>query len=149
MGFTLPKDGQVRREDLSSNDKLRKQLLGKDYEKHTKAMTKNAGKPGLSMPANGNKYQPTPLKRTIEDDSEDDGGRSSLGKPKPKKRRDGESDEDGPKGIEVVAKKTDTRTSAAAPRKNVNYLDEVLTKKTEKKRKKRKNKHKDQENAHG
>lgn len=100
------------------------------------------------MPVGSNKYKPTPFKRTIEDDSEDDVGRSSLGKPKPKKRREYSPEEAVINNSEPAVNTSDGKANSPPRRKNKNYLDEVLAEKTEKKRKKGKKKHKHVSNGH-
>ncbi|KAL8796757.1 MAG: hypothetical protein Q9182_007300 [Xanthomendoza sp. 2 TL-2023] len=155
LGAKVPedfRDGDIKRQKLSSNDVLRRQLLGKDH-----ARLSNKGGQGQGnqttvggLPPIGSKPRPPSIKRRREDESSsgDEGGRSSLGKEKQKKSveiiepgelegvdRDVTNDEVSPRQREKAAK--------SSKRAN-NYLDEVLSQKKEKKIKKRKKRKIDQ-----
>lgn len=144
----MPKDGEVRRENLSSNDKLRKQLLGKDYVKKLKNGTKAATTLGSGQWQGGSKPKPSsvPTKRAADDDdSEDEGGRSSLGK-----TVKGTGTKAGSKTAEEATleiKQMDGGGSEAETKplkRPSNYLDEVLAERSLKKRKKSKKRKKAQ-----
>ena len=134
LGGVIPKDGEMKREELSSNDKLRKQLLGNDYaRKHAdrNRRIEAKGSHRSPLPA-GSKPRPAQSKPRGEDNSEDDGGRSSLGKSKmgavkrphqPSARLD-ESDA------------VEGSTDSPRPKRASNYLDEVLADRSRKKHKK-------------
>lgn len=151
VGATVPKDGEVKREELSSNDKLRRQLLGKDYEKKL-GKGKREREQAKSRPLQaGSKARPASSKHSVGEDSEDEPGRSALGKPRknhPKKplvKPDGDTGED-------ASLLPDTYTGPPAEhrsseKRNINYLDEVLEDRSHKKHKKSKKKKKCQEST--
>ncbi|KAL8723773.1 MAG: hypothetical protein Q9225_000068 [Loekoesia sp. 1 TL-2023] len=138
------KDGDLKRQKLSSNDVLRKQLLGKDY---ARAQDKESRRQGIhgglgGILSAGSKSRPTPTKRKAEDESSgDEGGRSSLGK---RKYRDmGTSN--GSEGTKLDASNNHVEPNEHAragknARKATNYLDEVLSQKEKKHKKKKKKK---------
>lgn len=134
----------MRREELSSNDKLLKQLLGKDYMKKRGNGAKVTAKVGSSSTLAGSKPRPLPARRTVEDGSEDEGGRSSLGE----SRHDGLRKHDRRKGDSVddaVAEPAEAPASlleekSQRQKKASNYLDEVLADRSRKKRKSSKKK---------
>ena len=148
IGAVAPKDEEVKREKLSSNDKLREQLLGRDHaRKHADGKRKREDNEPYSKPLPiGSKPRPTPSKQQAEEDSEDDGGRSSLGKSrnatpkKPFQQSIGPGEDDA---AESEVRKVDGQAGSPRPPKRAsNYLDEVLadrSRKKHKKRKKRKN----------
>ncbi|KAL8687699.1 MAG: hypothetical protein Q9224_005078, partial [Gallowayella concinna] len=91
LGATIPTDfkyGDVKRQKMSSNDLLRRQLLGKD---HARLQSRSGhGQGGQRIVERslliGSKPRPIPVKRKGEEESSgDEGGRSSLGKKKRKK----------------------------------------------------------------
>lgn len=132
---------------MSSNDELRRQLLGKNYAKlrgtsgHDRMQHRDAGSP-LAV---GSKPRPTPVKRGLEGDSSDEeGGRASLGRKKVKKPAEViETNNDDEFEAEAKDKK-DLRSGREEPLKNTrranNYLDEVLSLKKEKQRKSKRKK---------
>ncbi len=132
MGATLPKDGGVKREELSSNEQLRKQLLGRDYKKA------QAGKKDKGVVAFGSKPKPVDSKRQISPESEGEGGRSSLGKSK--RKRQMEQTEEGPEVSDGEATKATRAGLGTSPPRNrgINYLDEVLAEKSRRQHKKSK-----------
>lgn len=139
LGASIPKEHEIKRQKESTNELLRKQLLGKDYKKFqsTKPSSFEAGP----------KLRP-PTKRPAE--SDDEGGRSSLGRSKrPKKRPCNELqngillEEEEAAGttttIEAVDHPNPASSPPTAPRNS--YLDEVLlAKKSSKRRKKNRKK---------
>lgn len=139
MGAKIPEDGSngdLKRQKLTSDETLRKHLLGRDHAKlQNKGGRGQEDRTGFgrAMPA-GSKPRPTPGKR--EEDrisSDDEGGRSQLGK---KRRREAEELEEERK-TEVDAspdngvagkKRLDSKRSTKA----TSYLDEVLAQKQKK-----------------
>ncbi|KAL8791086.1 MAG: hypothetical protein Q9213_000293 [Squamulea squamosa] len=151
LGAKIPedfKDWDLKRQKLSSNDLLRRQLLGKD---HIKSQNKySQGQASLlgtgSVPGFGSKPRLVPARRELEDgSSEDEGGRSSLGKKKLKSEptrisnstRDEESEADT---MDYEDPKSERPETLKPPKKTTNYLDEVLAQKMEKKHRKKKKK---------
>ncbi|KAL9633596.1 MAG: hypothetical protein Q9204_003332 [Flavoplaca sp. TL-2023a] len=150
LGAKPPEDlreWDLKRQKLSSNDELRRKLLGKDYAKlrgtngHDRMQHRDAGYP-LAV---GSKPRPPPVKRGLEGDSSDEeDGRASLGRKKVKKPAEvieTNSDDE----IEAEAKDTkEFRSGRQEPLKNSrranNYLDEVLSQKKEKKYKSKRKK---------
>lgn len=137
----------MRREDLSSNEKLRKQLLGRDYAKKLKNGTTSATTSGSGPWQGGSKPKPSslPTKRGADDDdSEDDMGRSSLGK-----SVKGTGTKSGSKTAEVATVETKqmdggSEAEMKSLKRPSNYLDEVLAERSLKKRKKSKKRKKAQ-----
>ncbi|KAL2047742.1 hypothetical protein N7G274_000784 [Stereocaulon virgatum] len=146
LGGVIPKDGEVKRHALSSNDKLRKQLLGNGYtEKHADRNRRIQAKDSHRSPLPaGSKQRPAQAKPRVEDDSEDDRGRSSLGKSKmgAVKRPDqpsARSDEN--KAVDAEVLTDDGPTNSPRPLKRASdYIDEVLADRSRKKHKKNKKK---------
>ncbi|KAL8745688.1 MAG: hypothetical protein Q9184_007842 [Pyrenodesmia sp. 2 TL-2023] len=150
LGAKVPddlKDGDMKRQKLTSNDLLRRQLLGKD---HAKARSQGGHRhadqkaPGATLPV-GSKPRPAALKRKADDSSEDEGGRSSLGKRKHLKYIS--TGKSGGEGSELVAEAMDHKDKRRerpevikSSRRSTNYLDEVLSQKNEKKHKSKKKK---------
>jgi hypothetical protein len=132
VGFVEPQDGDVdTRQAKTSTDKLRKQMLGK------KVKDLNAGLERRGGP----KKAARPLKSTPrgDEDSEEDAGRSAVGK----KRRHTSGD------INPTASEGDDQKQKASSHDNgksvkrpSSYLDEVMAERS-KKRKKKKNKVRD------
>ncbi|KAI5295374.1 hypothetical protein KEM55_006208 [Ascosphaera atra] len=125
LGAPLPSkqaDGSFNRTELSSNDQLRRQLLGKNYKKILAA--KQAAKP----PADGRQNLPQQQqqrqqqKDDVDDDDEEE-GRSSLGK----KRQIS-----GDKSSQMPASR------GGKSKRGGSYLDEVLQQRSKKKKKKSK-----------
>ncbi|MCJ1256579.1 hypothetical protein MMC24_004403 [Lignoscripta atroalba] len=140
LGAPIPKDikdGSLKRQELSSNDKLRKQLLGKDFMK-LYGKSKDGSKLGSVASQLGSKPRPPPAK-TMHDDDEDEGGRSSLGKSKRKQEDQivgGDNVEDDSVTTARVRKANLLLTAKPLKRRN-NYLDEVLADKSKRQKKKR------------
>lgn len=147
MGFgaSLPKDSEVKRDRLSSNDKLREQLLGKGFAKKQKKCDRSRAEQVSTPIAIGSKPRPVNKKRAAESDSEDDGGRSSLGKSRKKGKHSHiksavEPIEDTT--VETTKPEDDGSIGSrpAKSKKASNYLDEVLADRSLQKRKKSKKK---------
>ncbi len=126
-----------------SNDKLRKQLLGKDYaKKHTDGKGREEQYKSKSGPLHvGSK--PHTMRRE-DDTSEDDEGRSSLGK---SKYRVCKMDEGVYTGVNFLRQSdnamVDQPVNPLRPSKRANnYLDEVLADRSQKKQKSKRKKQK-------
>ena len=133
LGATMPKDGDVKRQDLSSNDKLRKQLLGKDFAKLYER-SGSGGKSGLGVLPMGSKPRPTAAKRAVENDEEDEGGRSSLGKSKRRRKADKQGSDEAWDGTGTTKSvESNLEELVSRPKKPSNYLDEVLADRERKK----------------
>ncbi|KAI9820219.1 MAG: hypothetical protein M1827_005841 [Pycnora praestabilis] len=142
LGAPIPKgtvDGSANRKELTSNETLRRQLLGK---KRALAMRKRAqglGKQDVDTHRPVTKLsRPNSATAGDGDEDEEEGGRSSLGK---SKRRREELVETQNVEAEVEAKEM---VENALPRKHKvrkrsgNFLDEMLAEKSLKKKKRRK-----------
>lgn len=153
LGASLPadvKDGDARRQELTSNDKLRKQLLGKNFQQlQGKGRGGSKSAPGSGQ--RGSKPRPAAVKRDWESEDDDEIGRSSLGKSKRKKVAAMQEAADGGDVEDVRALDgggVENFDDARPPKKARNYLDEVLAEKSRKKQKK-KNKKKHEGGAGG
>ena len=130
----MPKDGDTKREELSSNDKLRRQLLGRDYKKAQAGKREGGSSEGTVLM--GSKPRPVDSRREVSQESEDEGGRSSLGKSKRKRQVE---QVDAEISDEEATKVTKAKMRLHLPSKRaVNYLDQVLAEKSRKKHKKTK-----------
>ena len=127
----------------AANDKLRKQLLGKDY---AKKHTDRKGREEQSKPKSGLLHigrKPHTVRRE-DDDSEDNEGRSALGKSKHRVNRMEEAVDTGV----ISLTKSDNAmldqpvNPSRSSKRARNYLDEVLA---DRSRKKQKSKRKKQE----
>ena len=140
LGAKASDDKMLKREGLSSNDKLRRQLLGRDYKK-LQAVSGVRGRSEGIAAVIGSKPQPRrDTARKSKD--EDDEGRSSLGHSKRKQKK---SETENAEVLDAEAPRAPEATTQAIspPRKRaMNYLDEVLAEKSRKQRKKNKKKHK-------
>ena len=147
LGGTARKDCEVKREELSSNDKLREQLLGRGYAKrHAEGKIRGVQKPlqrnSLQVEGKTRIIQP---RRQANDSSEDEGGRSTLGKSKHripviagKQNIDSNNNAMG-QADNVIP---DEPTKPPRPPKRANcYLDEVLAERSRKKQKSKRKKH--------
>ena len=142
LGAPLPKDiedGSVKRQELSSNDKLRIQLLGKDHAR-LQRRSKDGRNLVIGITQLGSKPRPSPSTTVAQDDDGDDEeGRSSLGKPKRKKEgldfREISSKDYLEKGMSISSSNVFERVGKSNRRQN--YLDEVLAEKSRKRKKKR------------
>ena len=154
IGATVPKDGEGRREEWSGNERLGRQLLGRDYgrvigkvkgEIGVGRASHGAGVVGMGRGrGRGNKSHPAPPRRDVGGDSEDEGGRSSLGKSKLGKRKrvqGRESDHVGDGGLEAEkAAVYGLEEEEGLKKRAGNYLDEVLADRSLKKGKKKRKK---------
>jgi hypothetical protein len=140
VGGKLPEDvgeGDFRRNEISSNDRLRKQLLGNDYKKYG---LKPVGKDGKALPAMmGSKPKPMPAKREVPEDESEEEGRSALGKSRKKQKMVPEA-ATGSAKVDGDSEEEESRSSKPA-RGPKSFLDEMLQKSANKKKKK-KNKNK-------
>ena len=139
----------MKREQLSSNDKLRKQLLGSDYaRKHKNGDRRNGEQIVKSNPfPTGSKPCPTPSKQYAEDDSDDDRGRSSLGKSKQRATKNRVQQSINPDENDLAKPdktEKDGLLESRPPKRSSNYLDEVLADRSRKKHKKSKKQKKGQ-----
>ena len=168
IGAPLPKDvadGSFKRRELSSNDKLLKQLLGKKAAKATKVHpTINSSKsPGPLQNPDSKPVKP-PIRQ---EESEDEEGRASAFKSRRTKQKNilGSYSQDVQSPLETISKKrgrldmngndsddTDNtikgevssrqlKPTAVGPEnkvlcKSTNYLDQVLAERSQKKKKK-------------
>ena len=107
--------------------------MGKDYKKYGE---KEQSKVSRSLPAVvGSKPNPAPVKRKIiVQEESDEEGRSNLGKSKRKTRLT----DIAKNGSEQSVDENEATNSSKPPKRAVNYLDEVLQAKANKKRKKNK-----------
>ena len=144
LGAKVPEDGEVKRQELSSNDKLRRQLLGKDMAR-LYGKSGSGGKFGSGSMPLGSKPRPTPMRKAAEDEDDDEEGRSSLGKSK--RRKHVESQEPAVHNNQIIAKEVaESSVSDAAGRSKqtrINYLDEVLAEQQRKKQKKKRKREKE------
>lgn len=136
----LPKDGDMKRDGLSSNEALRRQLLGRDYKKKMKGRAgEEDNKGGLlgGFAVAGGKPRPLGSTREVDRESGDEEeGRSSLGKPK-RKRRVEEAEGGATVSDEEVTRVSEASMGTSQPQKRaINYLDQVLAEKSRRQRKK-------------
>ncbi|MCJ1379817.1 hypothetical protein MMC17_002920 [Xylographa soralifera] len=143
LGAPLPqeiKSGDERRQELSSNDKLRKQLLGKEFAKLYGRTGSTVKKDFGNLPL-GSKPRPVATRLVVEEEVEDDAGRSSLGKPKRKVEADlleAEREEGGDDNNKPLPRfDTKGKGSISSSKRGNTYLDEVLAEKLRKKKKKK------------
>lgn len=145
IGATVPKNGDVKREELSSNDKLRRQLLGKDYEKKL-GKRKREEERSKSRPLQaGSKPRPASSKQRVDEDSEDEPGRSALGKPRRGHAKNATAQPNGEAREDAVLKSNMSTDAASmehgnAHKRTSNYLDEVLEDRSRRRHKKSKKK---------
>ena len=157
IGGKIPDDDQVDRLKMSSNHELKRQLLGRDYEKRQRAKRDlNLSQQAIPMPrtATDRKGPHSQISQKVETDSEEDAGRSSLGKRKRNRPLQAEkraamnegadegADEDKGQALSNSSGRPEALTLASFPRSQ-DDLDEVLAVKCVRKRK-RKNKKKHQ-----
>ena len=142
LGGTIPKDGEGKTA-IASNDELRKQLLGKDY---AKKHTDRKGREEQSKPKSGPLHVGRKLDtiRREDDDSEDNEGRSALGKSKHRVNRMEDVVDTGVTSLmqsDKALQDQPVRPSRPSKRAN-NYLDEVLADRSRKKQKSKRKKQK-------
>ena len=164
LGAVLATEGEVKREELPSNEKLRKQLLGRDYERDRARRIREERKSrvGRGSVVGEGKVRSAVAKgeRGEEEDSEDEAGRSSLGGNKSRLRMQvGRQDDDDNVGrdgdagesteVAGLSGKADPPQPSKKLKSRTNYLDEVLMErsanKTRKKKKKKKKKRREAE----
>ncbi|KAF6231011.1 hypothetical protein HO173_010711 [Letharia columbiana] len=155
FGATMREDGVVvERGEMSGNDRLRKQLLGKD---HVKKLARGKRARGAGAVGVANQRRPAaPARREEHDwDSGDEGGRSSLGKSKLGARKHRLKEEEGEEEQESGRVDDETEELAAhgsnvrakeVPKRGSNYLDEVLADRSLRRRKKSRKKDRAMEN---
>ncbi|KAI9828939.1 MAG: hypothetical protein M1819_006438 [Sarea resinae] len=145
LGAPLPKEfveGDSNRRELSSNDKLRRKLLGK------RSLNPQLKPGGLQNSVGAHRpvtkaANTDPVRRDDDDDDDDDdeeAGRSSLGK---SKRRKVETDLGGTEEPDDIARSGKIALDGFAAHdkklsKPTNYLDQLLAEKSSKKKKKHK-----------
>ncbi|KAL8918823.1 MAG: hypothetical protein Q9172_005257 [Xanthocarpia lactea] len=141
------KDWDLKKQRMSSNDLLPRQLLGNDHAKlrlkggHER-MNRSGDGPPLPV---GSKPRPTPVNRALENDSSDDGGgRASLGR---KKRRKPAEQIEPQKDEQIEADamnnekpRNERQDPVEYSKRANNYLDEVLSQRRQKKQKTKKEK---------
>ncbi|KAJ5571918.1 hypothetical protein N7535_005578 [Penicillium sp. DV-2018c] len=96
IGAPLPQkaaDGSWQRSELDSNDKLRKQLLGKNYDRVMKAAAEQkaaaAAKRAAASGASNSQSQGAEGAEVEDDDDEEDGRAAMLARQKDKRKRGG------------------------------------------------------------
>ena len=139
IGAPLPQkaaDGSWNRSDLDSNDKLRKQLLGKNYDRVMKAAAeeKAAAKAAAAKPVQA---QP---ETTVDESDEEDGRAAMLSKQRKRKGAPAVHPAVAAAEAEAEAEKEKSDDAKGPARKSrkkaTSYLDELLAERS-KKRKKR------------
>lgn len=147
LGAKVPndfKDADMKRQNSSSNDLLRRQLLGKDRSKvQNNGVHRQGDQRGLGGVLHvGSKPRPAPAKRKVEDvSSDEEGGRSSVGKRKHLETAKATGNEEVEVGQLGLGPGRRERSEAVKRSKRVtNYLDEVLSRKSEKKQRNKKRK---------
>ncbi|CAG8908964.1 unnamed protein product [Penicillium egyptiacum] len=152
VGAPLPQkaaDGSWNRTELDSNDKLRKQLLGKNYDRVMKAAAEQKAAAAASTAAAAS-ASASAAKADVEDEYDEEDGRSAMLAKQKNKRKGGAGAGRGvhPAAAVAAAEAGDKgseegeRDGAPAParskgrKKATSYLDELLAERA-KKRKKR------------
>ncbi|KAI9700805.1 MAG: hypothetical protein M1836_002174 [Candelina mexicana] len=149
LGALLPeevRDGDPNRQELSSNDKLRKQLFGGKIA----SSVKSGIRPEVTGTGVVRHRTVTKPPRAVvadagnDDGDEDEGGRSSLGRSK-RKRGQEHGAGTGEGGPDITAKQStplpgqeQARQLLRGTKPPSNFLDEILAEKSHKKKKKRK-----------
>ena len=135
----------MRRQELSGNEKLREQFFGKGYDEKNKRMNDKRTieeTPSKSAIGSSGKAPSRHSQLVTEANSEDDAGRTSLGKSRRKRLRIekevvGKNEDEGleletPTRVQDIETKTDN-----TGQKGSSYLDEVMAERSAKKRKKK------------
>ena len=140
IGASLPKDiadGDSRRSKLSTNDQLRKKLLGKRPLPGV-AATSHASGHVASKPTGVVKNHKPAVASTMDEEDIEADGRSSLGKSKRRKKIHVEKTLD----LSSAEDAEDLKEGSVGttPKRPANFLDEVLAAKEKKRRKKSKSK---------
>ncbi|OGM40657.1 hypothetical protein ABOM_010465 [Aspergillus bombycis] len=168
VGAPLPSkaaDGSWNRTELDSNDKLRRQLLGKNYKKIMSEKNAAAGRQPSNMGSSSgasfatNQSQTTMDRADDDDDDEDEGRTALVGKKGPTKKRKaeyiprtldpivadnddcGDQGDDGGDGEDETSVKQGGILShqpyrLKGRRKATSFLDEILTERSRKRKKK-------------
>ncbi|KAJ5486235.1 Protein of unknown function DUF3245 [Penicillium desertorum] len=150
VGAPLPQkaaDGSWNRTELDSNDKLRKQLLGKNYDRVMKAAAEQKAAAAAST-ATATSASASVAKAEVEDEYDEEDGRSAMLARQKNKRKGGARADRGVHPAAAAAEAGDKGgeegegEGAPAParskgrKKATSYLDELLAERA-KKRKKR------------
>ncbi|EDN11245.1 DUF3245 superfamily domain-containing protein [Histoplasma capsulatum] len=156
LGAPIPKsqeDNSFNRTELSSNEKLRKQLLGKNYKKFTSKVPVNGSRdPRLVLEKKQQQHRQHAKEQPQSDD--EDEGRSSLGRNKRKivtEKTIQAGTDDGaaiaiptttatPNGngdIDDLKSDDGSPQRSAQRKKPASYLDELLSERSKKKKRKR------------
>lgn len=152
IGAPLPQkaaDGSWNRTELSSNDQLRKQLLGKNYDRIMKASQKqSASLKDAAAAAPPTKTTAPAAAEDLDEDDDDEGRAALVGKKRKfepvqgKKKKNKVTVEENPSrdqdvdDAELVVTAAPKQTPAKGRKKATSYLDEILAQRS----KKRKNK---------
>ncbi|MCJ1272030.1 hypothetical protein MMC22_011936 [Lobaria immixta] len=142
LGASIPKEDEIKREKEKTDEILRRQILGKDYKKWQAKRASDGSNLGSGVGQGGVKSRPAPVKRPVVDESDDEGGRSSVGRSKRQKLD--EALRNGILEARVEDIHPDEATASQAPKKPSNFLNEVLANKSHNKSKKDKKKKKKQ-----
>ncbi|KAJ5373817.1 Protein of unknown function DUF3245 [Penicillium concentricum] len=145
VGAPLPQkaaDGSWNRTELDSNDKLRKQLLGKNYDRVMKAAAEQKAAAAASASA-------STAKAEVEEEYDEEDGRSAMLARQKNKRKGGAGasrgvhpaaaaaeagDKGGEEGEGVPSQQAPAR--AKGRKKATSYLDELLAERAKKRKKK-------------
>jgi hypothetical protein len=119
--------------------------MGRDW---VKRQERRGGSSGGTAPLRvGSKPKPAAMVREDDrgEDSEDEGGRSSLGRVKVREARNGKAEsggmvEDAEDGSDGARIPPTMPVSKRLPKRGISYLDEVIAKKAEKEQKKQRRK---------
>ena len=125
FGAKVTNAQQAQNEQSVANERLKRQILGKDWKKRKEAKSES-----VIGNLNGNKVGPKPMpqgneRKADSEDEDEEGGRSSLGA----RRRSAVK----PEGFDFRSE-GDEQTSAVMKKRGT-YLDEVLSARRHKKRK--------------
>ncbi|EER44771.1 conserved hypothetical protein [Histoplasma capsulatum var. duboisii H88] len=157
LGAPIPKsqeDNSFNRTELSSNEKLRKQLLGKNYKKFTSNMPVNGSRdPRLLLEKKQQEHRQHAKEQPQSDD--EDEGRSSLGRNKRKIITEKTIQAAADDGAAMATPTTtaapngkngdigDLKSDDGSPRRSAqrkkpaSYLDELLSERSKKKKRKK------------
>lgn len=114
--------------------------MGREYKKLQSNRVSEGIESGFGVGQIGVKSRPASIKRPV-DESDDEGGRSSLGRSKrPKPDRELQNGILNSEGTKIEVVQPNASTASQSSMKPSNYLDEVLANKSHKKSKKNKKK---------
>ncbi|KAJ5824291.1 hypothetical protein N7447_006631 [Penicillium robsamsonii] len=150
VGAPLPQkaaDGSWNRTELDSNDKLRKQLLGKNYDRVMKAAAEQKAAAAASMAAAAS-ASASVAKAEVEEEYDEEDGRSAMLARQKNKRNGGagagrgvhpaaaaaEAGDKGGEGEGAPAQQAPARSKGR--KKATSYLDELLAERAKKRKKK-------------